>query len=230
MLNVTIQESALANQTFKDQTAILASKIISVFPTVKIVNVTKLDRPHSNVHWKELAIAKSATQGLNVQNAPETTSETKMVPVKRVFAMTSVLYLHNANLTVNVLAIVVTPLKSVIPAKTTISETKLDNVKHVNATAIVRHPFNAIPMVHVPVRVAFPETIATSALMSSTDFHHALLVNVMQKALKVPNVMTMASVFVRPTLRIKSARNVKRIILIFLTVKVGISLREMWIR
>ena len=101
MPNVTILESVLANQISRDQTAILASKIISVFQPVKIANVTKLDRPHSNVHWKENAIATSDTQGLNVQNAPKTTSETKMVPVKLVFAMTSVLYLHNANPTVS---------------------------------------------------------------------------------------------------------------------------------
>ena len=228
--NVTIQESVLANQISRDQTAILASKIISVFQPVKIANVTKLDRPHSNVHWKENAIATSDTQGLNVQNAPKTTSETKMIPVKRVIAMTSVLHLHNANPTVSVLAKVVTPPKSVILAKTTILETKLDNVKHVNVTALVRHLFNVMQMVLVPVRVAIPETIATSALMSSMDFHLALLVNVMQKALKVPNVTTMGSVFVRPTLRIKSAMNVERIILIFRTVKVGILLREMRIR
>ena len=117
-----------------------------------------------------------------------------------------------------------------IPAKPTISETKLDNAKHVNVTVMVQHPFNAIPMVLVPARVAIPEIIATSALMSSMDFHLALLVNVMQKALKVPNVTTMGSVFVRPTLRIKSAMNVERIILIFRTVKVGILLCEMRIR
>ena len=230
VLNVTIQESVLANQISRGQTAILVSKIILVFQTVKIANVTKLDRPHSNVHWEELAIARSDTQGLNVQNAPKTTSETKMIPVKRVIAMTSVLHLHNANPTVSVLAKVVTPPKSVIPAKPTISETKLDNVKHVNVTVMVQHPFNAIPMVLVPARVAIPEIIATNALMSSMDFHLALLVNVMQKALKVPNVTTMGSVFVRPTLRIKSAMNVERIILIFRTVKVGIFLRVMRIR
>ena len=79
--------------------------------------------------------------------------------------------------------------------------------------------YNVIQEVNVNVKVVILVIIASNVPPISMDFHRARLANVMKKVLKIPNVMTMENVPVKPTFKIQNVMNVSKITLIFLTAK-----------
>ena len=79
--------------------------------------------------------------------------------------------------------------------------------------------YNVIQEVNVNVKVVILVIIASNVPPISMDFHRARLANVMKKVLKIPNVMTMENVPVKPTFKIQNVMNVLKITLIFLTAK-----------
>ena len=79
--------------------------------------------------------------------------------------------------------------------------------------------YNVIQKVNVNVKVVIPVMIASNVPPISMDFHRARLANAMKKVLKVPNVMMMENVPVKPTFKIQNVMNVLKITLIFLTAK-----------
>ena len=79
--------------------------------------------------------------------------------------------------------------------------------------------YNVIQMVNVNVKVVILVIIARNVPPISMDFHPARLANAMKKVLKVPNVMILENVPVKPTFKIPNVMNASKIILIFLTAK-----------
>lgn len=79
--------------------------------------------------------------------------------------------------------------------------------------------YNVIQKVNVNVKVVIPVMIASSVPPISMDFHRARLANAMKKVLKVPNVMKVENVPVKPTFKIQNVMNVSKTTLIFLTAK-----------
>ena len=79
--------------------------------------------------------------------------------------------------------------------------------------------YNVIQMVNVNVKVVILVIIARNVPPISMDFHPARLANAMKKVLKVPNVMILENVPVKPTFKIQNVMNVSKITLIFLTAK-----------
>ena len=77
--------------------------------------------------------------------------------------------------------------------------------------------YNVIQMVNVNVKVVILVIIARNVPPISMDFHPARLANAMKMVLKVPNVMILENVHVKPTFKIKNVMNVSKITLTFLT-------------